>query len=233
MKATHKETKTMMGLRTIELKPGQFVFGLSVASSDLKIPKTTIYRILERLKKEGNISVKPENKFSIITIINWDAYQDTQNQNGKQMENKRKTNGNIQEQKKLKNKDIKKNIKKKDFIKPYLGEFENVKLTPIEHQKLAVKFHGEHNNKIEDLSCYIESKGDKYKSHYSTILMWDRKNEKETKGKSGVLQPTTYAQAQDAERRQRAAWLLKETQNDNDEDGGEGIGKAIPLLPSD
>ena len=114
MKATHKETKTMMGLRTIELKPGQFVFGLSVASSDLKIPKTTIYRILERLKKEGNISVKPENKFSIITIINWDAYQDTQNQNGKQMENKWKTNGNIQEQKKLKNKEY-----SKDFLEFY------------------------------------------------------------------------------------------------------------------
>ena len=47
------------------------------------------------------------------------------------------------------------------------------------------------------------------------------------------LQPTTYAQAQDAKRRQRAAWLLKEMQNDNDEDGGEGIDKAIPLLPSD
>ena len=47
------------------------------------------------------------------------------------------------------------------------------------------------------------------------------------------LKPTTYAQAQDAERRQRAAWLLKEMQNDNNEDGGEGIDKAIPLLPSD
>ena len=121
---------------------------------------------------------------------------------------------------------------KKKYIKKNFGEFKNVKLTSDEFEKLQNKFP-DYKSKIEDLSCYIESKGKKYKSHYSTILMWDRKNMKETKGKSGVLQPTTYAQAQDAERRQRAAWLLKEMENDNDEDGGEGIDKAIPLLPSD
>ena len=33
--------------------------------------------------------------------------------------------------------------------------------------------------------------------------------------KQKSLQPTTYAQAQDAERRQRADWLLKEMQKDD------------------
>ena len=110
MKATHKKTETIIGMRVVKLEPGQFIFGLKVASKDLDIPKTTIYRILKFLSSEGNLSIKSENKFSIITIMNWECYQDTRNQNGKQVENKRKTSGNIQEFKALKNKDIRKKI---------------------------------------------------------------------------------------------------------------------------
>ena len=173
MKATHKKTKTMIGLRVIYLEPGQFVFGLKVASKDLDIPKTTVYRILKFLSSEGNISIKSENKFSIITIINWDAYQDTQNQNGKQVENKWKTSGNIQECKAQKNKD-----KEKIY-----GEFKNVKLTEKELDKLKSRFKPTYLERIENLSRYIENfptKGKKYKSHYATILTWARKEAPET-----------------------------------------------------
>ena len=34
---------------------------------------------------------------------------------------------------------------------------------------------------IDELSLYIDSKGAKYKSHYSTILAWGRRREKENK----------------------------------------------------
>jgi len=232
MKATHKKTETIIGLRVVELEPGQFIFGRKVASEDLDIPETTIYRYIKFLERVGNIILKPNNKFSIITIINWGDYQDTRNNNGQQVDNKRTTSGHIQALKEHKNKDIKKNIKKKDvFIQPYLGEMENVKLTLVEFEKLQSKF-SDYESKIDDLSCYIDSKGDKYKSHYSTILMWDRKNVKETKGKSGVLKPTTYAQAQDAERRGRAAWLKGEM-DDNQGNSGKGDRKAIPVLPID
>ena len=118
MKATHKKTETIIGMRVVKLEPGQFIFGLKVASKDLDIPKTTIYRILKFLSSEGNLSIKSENKFSIITIMNWECYQDTRNQNGKQVENKRKTSGNIQECKALKNKDI----RKKTFKPPSLED---------------------------------------------------------------------------------------------------------------
>lgn len=58
------------------------------------------------------------------------------------------------------------------------GEFTNVFLKPEEYQNLINKF-GESNalNKIENLSQYIASKGDKYRSHYATILNWDRRDE--------------------------------------------------------
>jgi len=81
-------------------------------------------------------------------------------------------------------KDIHKERKKKkektESPKSVFGEFKNVKLAEDEYKKLIEKF-GEFltNEKIENLSSGIASKGYKYKSHYATILSWDRKNKKD------------------------------------------------------
>jgi len=112
-----------------------------------------------------------------------------------------------------------------DFINPYLGEFQNVKLTKKELSKLEIKFT-DAIERIETLSVYIQSVGDKYKDHYATILNWERMADKKRGDKK--IKPTTYAQKQDAERRGRAAWLLKEME---DEKNSEGTDKAITLLP--
>ena len=55
------------------------------------------------------------------------------------------------------------------------GECANVLLTEEEHSKLIEKGYA---GLIEELSLYIASKGDKYKSHYATILGWARRREK-------------------------------------------------------
>jgi predicted phage replisome organizer len=51
----------------------------------------------------------------------------------------------------------------------------SVFLTDEEYRRLVERF-GESltKDKIEALSLYIQSKGAKYKSHYATILVWDR-----------------------------------------------------------
>jgi len=76
---------------------------------------------------------------------------------------------------------IKDNIQK-TYIQPLLGEFKNIQLTQEEYDKLVVRF-GETitKDKIEELSIGIESKGYKCKSHYATILSWDRLKEKRNK----------------------------------------------------
>ena len=53
-----------------------------------------------------------------------------------------------------------------------------VKLTDEEHQKLKDKFGATLNDKLQALNDYIGSKGVKYKSHYHTILSWERRNAK-------------------------------------------------------
>jgi phage replication O-like protein O len=59
-------------------------------------------------------------------------------------------------------------------------------LTEDEHKKLLEKL-GEAKTAamIESLNYYIGSKGDKYKSHYYTILQWLSKDEQKAVGKQG------------------------------------------------
>lgn len=55
------------------------------------------------------------------------------------------------------------------------GEFENVELSGEELGKLTDRLGPEATHDlIEDLSCYLASKGKRYKSHYATLLMWAR-----------------------------------------------------------
>lgn len=92
---------------------------------------------------------------------------------------------------------LKKVLKKSIYI-PY-PEFPNVdKMSKEENQKLIEKF-GEDGAKdrVENLSLYIASKGDKYKSHYATILNWDKRDKKErekggTHRKSARTLPKIY-----------------------------------------
>jgi len=60
-------------------------------------------------------------------------------------------------------------IKNKKKKKNTYGEFQNVRLSDDEREKVT-------DSEIESLSYYIKSKGDKYKDHYATILNWRRKN---------------------------------------------------------
>lgn len=76
-----------------------------------------------------------------------------------------------------------KNTKKKSKVeKKNYGKFENVLLTEEEHQKLQEEF-ADYQERIDDLSLYIKSKGKKYKDHYATILTWARRDRKQQSSK--------------------------------------------------
>lgn len=69
-------------------------------------------------------------------------------------------------------------------LKKY-GDFENVLLTDEEYKKLRDKFGAKTEEKINDLSYYLESKKVTYKSHYAVILNWHRRDMKKFKEKNG------------------------------------------------
>lgn len=76
-------------------------------------------------------------------------------------------NTNIQSTKKQNTKEQNTDIKRE------YGEFKNVLLTDDEYKKIE-----EINalSQIENLSSYMASTGKRYKSHYATILNWDRRD---------------------------------------------------------
>ena len=61
------------------------------------------------------------------------------------------------------------------------GDAENVLLTDEEYKKLKDRFPSDYEERINNLSYYIASKGAKYKSHYMTILAWARKDSNKSK----------------------------------------------------
>jgi DNA-binding transcriptional MerR regulator len=93
MKASHKDYDAIVGLQAVHLIPGQFIFGLYVASKETGLTIREIRTILDLLKKTENLTIKTTNKFSVVTIINWPTYQgdDSENDklNDKQRANKR------------------------------------------------------------------------------------------------------------------------------------------------
>lgn len=78
-----------------------------------------------------------------------------------------------------------KKTKKPEPEKKAYGEFNNVLLADEELEKLKSKF-SDYQERIENLSAGIESKGYKYKSHYATILSWAKKD----KDKPARKEPT-------------------------------------------
>jgi len=66
------------------------------------------------------------------------------------------------------------------------GEFMNVLLSESEFLKLGERFGNTLARRIENLSQYLASKGDKYKSHYATLLQWAAREKEGTNGKQGI-----------------------------------------------
>ena len=63
------------------------------------------------------------------------------------------------------------------------GEFQNVKMTTAEFEKLVQAEGADRANAlIEELSSYLASSGKRYKSHYATLINWGRRKDKESKG---------------------------------------------------
>ena len=84
LKASRKDHKQMVGGQMIELKPGQFVFGRKKASQELNVSEKKIRTFLKKLEKLQNVAIKRTNKFSIISINNWDVYQSHKDEEGQQ-----------------------------------------------------------------------------------------------------------------------------------------------------
>ena len=112
--------------RGIPVKKGQIITGINALSRDTGLSVKVIRTCLSRLQKTGEIGRQTGNRYSVITINNYDSYQiqnaETGKQMGKQGASKGQARGNKQECKEGKKE---KNIKERalKFKTEILEEF--------------------------------------------------------------------------------------------------------------
>ena len=174
----------------IVIERGQLVTSYGHLANDLGFTVQQVRTALNKLKSTQEITIKTTNKYSLITIANWEEYQDSSevatSTSTQCITNEQQTNNNqitINQQQRKNDKNDKNEKKEKNNIytptadKSAFGDFQNVFLSEKEYEKLKNQF-SDFEYKINELSEYMESTGKKYKSHYATIVSWDRKNNK-------------------------------------------------------
>lgn len=59
----------------LSLKPGQVITGRKALAEALKLSERQVRTALSKLMRTGEITVMTTNRFSVVTIVNWAAYQ--------------------------------------------------------------------------------------------------------------------------------------------------------------
>lgn len=79
LKANHKDKwvslKIGRGRTEILVKSGQFVFGRDSAANELGMSPSTVWKRIQKLEKLRSCDIQSNSHYSIITIINWESYQ--------------------------------------------------------------------------------------------------------------------------------------------------------------
>lgn len=90
----------------------------------------------------------------------------------------------------------KSSTKKKESRHKY-GEYSNVILSDADLAKLKSEFPNDWEQRIDNLSSYMESKGKTYKNHLATIRNWARRDrEKATASNQSQHDPEQYTEKQ-------------------------------------
>lgn len=76
LQARFKESIVTVNKCTVALEPGQCIFGRSEWAFELHLSQTKVYRALRKLEEFGYIKVKATTKYSVITIVGWESYND-------------------------------------------------------------------------------------------------------------------------------------------------------------
>lgn len=72
---THKKINYMAGSKIIELQPGQIIFGRKRLASELAMSEPSVRTCLSFLQNHKNVTIKTTNKYSLLTVVNWEIYQ--------------------------------------------------------------------------------------------------------------------------------------------------------------
>lgn len=123
LNASHNEHPALFRGEKIILKPGQLITGRKSIALALHIDESKVERILKSLKSEQQIEQQTSSKNRLISITNWEFYQQSEQQSEQQVNNKRTTS----EQQVNTNKNIKNDKnERKDICQNILDLFNKI-----------------------------------------------------------------------------------------------------------
>ena len=91
LKANHKDQEVFIGNEKVLVKRGQLLTSRHKLSEVVHIQENKIYRILKCFENEHQIEQRKTRRYTVISILNYDTYQKSEQDNEQQMNNKRTT----------------------------------------------------------------------------------------------------------------------------------------------
>lgn len=182
-KANYKDSRW----EGVEIKRGQFVTGRKALSEELNLSEQQIRTCLDKLSKTGYITIKSTNRYSIVTICNYEVWQDdteTSNQQANQQltNNQPTTNQQlttIEERKEIEELKKENERLKEELANASLKKSKSFVPPTVEEVSEFVREQGFHFDAIAFVNFY-ESKGwlvgkNKMKDWKAACRTWERK----------------------------------------------------------
>ena len=157
--------------RGYEVPRGSLVVGRKAIAKTLGISEQSVRTSLEHLKSTNEITIKSTNRFSIITITNWEKFQCLENESTNKSTNNLTNNQPTTNQQLTTYKEIK-NIRNK--------EYKNNIFTPPTLEEVKSYCNERQNNvDAETFISFYESKGwmvgkNKMKDWKASVRTWER-----------------------------------------------------------
>lgn len=131
--AAWKPVDVMFGGERITLKPGQLTTGRKKIADELKISESKVQRVLKCFESEHQIEQRTSNQCRLISILQWDKYQFSEQQVERQVNNNRTTT-----EQQLNTKEEYKNNR---YIDIYIGVPEEIKEAFMDWVAMRKKIH--------------------------------------------------------------------------------------------
>ena len=173
MLANHEDKDVVFDYEVVKICRGQFITSIRKLANRWKWSTERTLKYLRLLEQAEMVHRDSNTKRTLITIVNYDKYQDVPNTSEDTDED---TNRTQTEHGSAHGSDTNKNIKNdknEKNIKHIYGEYKHVKLTDAEYDRL-VKDYGEPETQaaIRFLDEYKERKGYKCKNDNLTMRKW-------------------------------------------------------------
>ena len=204
-KASTQDRQSVVEGKVVKIKKGQIITGRKKLAEQLNMAESKVYRTLKLLEDLGNVNIKSNNRFSLVTIANWAKFQEGNSKvnntrtTGEQLVNNRRTTGEQQTNTVEELKEYKKNYKnyKNDRMKteedlPFIQSLETQKIKPLsgeigggvvmlsddQMERLMDILSQEEFDKYVSIvrECEMSGKSYKRKSHYQAILEMAQKD---------------------------------------------------------